>query len=71
MRWDEYFRKRSNTALPFGEACTVIDAQVAKLTDIQYIIAFITICINDAARLYPLANNRQKAAVYVLDTTTV
>ena len=28
-----------DVVLPFGKVCTVVDAQVAKLTDIQHIIA--------------------------------
>ena len=44
---------------PFGKMCTVVDAQVAKLTDIQHIIALIAICINDTVRLYLLTDNRQ------------
>ena len=48
-----------DVVLPFGKVCTVVDAQVAKLTDIQHIIALIAICINDAVRLYLLTDNRQ------------
>ena len=38
-----------DVVLPFGKVCTVVDAQVAKLTDIRHIIALMTICINDAS----------------------
>ena len=31
-----------DVVLPFGKVCTVVDAQVAKLTEIQHIIALIT-----------------------------
>ena len=48
-----------DVVLPFGKVCTVVYAQMAKLTDIRHIIAFITICINDAVRLYLLTDNRQ------------
>lgn len=48
-----------DAVLPFGKVCTVLDAQVTKLTDIQCIIVFITICINDVVRLYMLKNNRR------------
>ena len=43
-----------------AKVCAVVDAQVAKLTDIRHIIALITICINDAVRLYLLTDNRQQ-----------
>ena len=48
-----------DVVLPVDKMCTVVDAQVAKLTDIRHIIALITICINDAVRLYLLTDNRQ------------
>ena len=48
-----------DVVLPVDKMCTVVDAQVAKLTDIQHIIALIAICINDAVRLYLLTDNRQ------------
>ena len=48
-----------DVVLPVGKMCTMVDAQMVKLTDIQHIIALITICINDAVRLYLLTDNRQ------------
>ncbi len=48
-----------DVVLPFGKVCTVVDAHVAKLTDIQHIITFITIRINNTVRLHLLTNNRQ------------
>ena len=48
-----------DVVLPFGKVCTMVDAQMAKLADIQHIIALIAICINDAVRLYLLTDNRQ------------
>jgi len=48
-----------DVVLPFGKVCTVVGAQVAKLTDIRHIIALITTCINDAVRLYLPTDNRQ------------
>ena len=40
-----------DVVLPFGKMCTVVDTQVAKLTDIQHIIALMTICCNVAGVL--------------------
>ena len=60
-----------DVVLPFGKVCTVVDAQVAKLTDIRHIIALITICINDAVRLYLLTDDRQQGGRCVLGTATV
>ena len=49
-----------DVVLPFDKVCTVVDAQVAKLTDIRHIVVLlIIICINDAVRLYLLTDNRQ------------
>ena len=48
-----------DVVLPFGKVCTMVDAQMAKLTDIRHIIAFITIRINDTVRLDLLTDNRQ------------
>ena len=48
-----------DVVLPFGKVCTVVDAQVAKLTDIQHIIALITIRIDDTVRRDLLTDNRQ------------
>ena len=48
-----------DVVLPFGKVCTVVYAKVAKLTDTRRIVALITICINDAVRLYLLTDNRQ------------
>lgn len=48
-----------DVVLPVGKMCTMVDAQMAKLADIQHIIALIAICINDAVRLYLLTDNRQ------------
>ena len=48
-----------DVVLPVGKMCTMVDAQMAKLTDIQHIIALIAICINDAVRLDLLTDNRQ------------
>ena len=48
-----------DVALPFGKMCTVVDAQVAKLTDIQHIIAFVKIRIDDTVRRDLLTDNRQ------------
>lgn len=48
-----------DVVLPVGKMCTMVDAQMVKLTDIQHIIALITICINDAVRLDLLTDNRQ------------
>ena len=49
-----------DVVLPFGKVCTVVYAKVAKLTDTRRIVALITICINDAVRLYLLTDNRQQ-----------
>ena len=48
-----------DVVLPFGKVCTMVDAQMAKLTDIRHIIAFITIRIDDTVRLDLLTDNRQ------------
>lgn len=45
--------------LSFSKMCAVIDAKVAKLTHIKYIIAFVTISINNTVRLYLLTYYRQ------------
>ena len=37
----------------------MVDAQMAKLTDIRHIIAFITIRIDDTVRLDLFTDNRQ------------
>ena len=50
-----------DVVLSFGKVCTEIDAQVAKLTDIRHIVALITICINDAVRLYLLTETFAKS----------
>ena len=60
-----------DVVLPLGKVCTVVDAQVAKLTDIRHIVAIITICINDAVRLYLLTDDRQQGGRCVLGTATV
>ena len=48
-----------DVVLPFGKVCTVVDAQVAKLTDIQHIIDFVKIRIDDTVRRDLLTDNRQ------------
>jgi len=48
-----------DVVLPFGKVCTVVDAQVAKLADIQHIIAFVKIRIDDTVRRDLLTDNRQ------------
>ena len=45
--------------LPVGKMCTMVDAQMAKLADIQHIIAFVKIRIDDTVRLDLLTDNRQ------------
>ncbi|OIA01065.1 hypothetical protein BBZ85_09105 [Neisseria gonorrhoeae] len=40
-----------NMVLSFGKMCAVIDTEMAKFACIQYIIATITIRINNAVRL--------------------
>ena len=48
-----------DVVLPFGKMCTMVDAQMAKLADIQHIIAFVKIRIDDTVRLDLLTDNRQ------------
>ena len=48
-----------DVVLPVGKMCTMVDAQMVKLTDIQHIIALITIRIDDTVRLDLLTDNRQ------------
>ena len=48
-----------DVVLPFGKVCTMVDAQMAKLADIQHIIAFVKIRIDDTVRLDLLTDNRQ------------
>ena len=60
-----------DVVLPFGKVCTVVDAQVAKLTDIRHIIALMTICINDASGFTCSRIIGSKVAVCVLGTATV
>ena len=53
------FGNAVDVVLPVGKMCTMVDAQMAKLTDIWHIIAFITIRIDDTVRLDLLTDNRQ------------
>ena len=48
-----------DVVLPFGKVCAVVDAEMVKFAHVQYVIALIAICINDAVRLYLLTDNRQ------------
>ena len=48
-----------DVVLPFGKVCTVVDAQMVKLTDIQHIIDFVKIRIDDTVRRDLLTDNRQ------------
>ena len=48
-----------DVVLPFGKMCTMVDAQMAKLADIQHIIAFVKIRIDDTVRRDLLTDNRQ------------
>ena len=57
--------------LPFGKVCTVIDAQMAKLTNIRHIMAFITIRINGTVRLHLFTVTGSKVLFAYLDTATV
>ncbi|KLS02845.1 hypothetical protein M686_12045, partial [Neisseria gonorrhoeae SK16942] len=43
----------------FGKMCAVIDTEMAKFARIQYIIATITIRINNAVRFHLFADNRK------------
>ncbi len=45
--------------LSFGKMCAVIDTEMAKFARIQYIIATITIRINNAVRFHLFADNRK------------
>ena len=60
-----------DAVLSFGKVCAVVDAQVAKLTGIRHTIALITICLNNAVRLYLLTNIGSKMAVCILGIATV
>ena len=51
--------KAVDLVLPVGKMCTMVDAQMAKLADIQHIIAFVKIRIDDTVRLDLLTDNRQ------------
>lgn len=48
-----------DVVLPVGKMYTMVDAQMVKLTDIQHIIALITIRIDDTVRRDLLTDNRQ------------
>ena len=48
-----------DVVLPVGKMCTMVDAQMAKLADIQHIIALIAICINDAVSCGIFVNTDQ------------
>ena len=48
-----------DVVLPVGKMCTMVDAQMAKLADIQHIIAFVKIRIDDTVRRDLLTDNRQ------------
>ena len=48
-----------DVVLPVGKMCTMVDAQMAKLADIQHIIAFVKIRIDDTVRLDLLTDNRR------------
>ncbi|KLS69581.1 hypothetical protein M741_11425, partial [Neisseria gonorrhoeae NOR_2011_03-06] len=48
-----------NMVLSFGKMCAVIDTEMAKFACIQYIIATITIRINNAVRFHLFADNRK------------
>ena len=60
-----------DVVLPFGKVCTVVDAQVAKLTDIRHIIALITIYITMLSGFTYSRIIGIKVAVCVLGTATV
>ena len=53
------FGNAVDVVLPVGKMCTMVDAQMAKVTDIWHIISFITIRIDDTVRLDLLTDNRQ------------
>ena len=48
-----------DVVLPVGKMCTMVDAQMVKLTDIQHIIDFVKIRIDDTVRRDLLTDNRQ------------
>ena len=60
-----------DVVLPFGKVCAVVDAQVAKLTDIRHIIALMTICVTMLSGFTCSRIIDSKAAVCVLGTATV
>ena len=60
-----------DVVLPFGKVCAVVDAQVAKLTDIRHIIALMTICVTMLSGLTCSRIIGSKVAVCVLGTATV
>ena len=50
-----------NVVLPVCKTGAVIDAQVVKLANIQYIVGTVASSINHAVRPYLLLDNRQLA----------
>ena len=51
-----------DVVLPVCKTGTVIDAQVVKLANIQYIVGTMAISINHAVRPYLLPDNRQQGS---------
>ena len=51
-----------NVVLPVCKTGAVIDAQVVKLANIQYIVGTVAISINHAVRPYLLPDNRQQGS---------
>ena len=49
-----------DVVLPICKTSTVIDAQVVKLANIQYIVGTVAISINHAVRPYLFPDNRQQ-----------